>query len=126
MRDCWGGGLDWRTVWRLKERLPRESHYKTALAMDRDLAEVAAREPEPEPGGLEPPSPLGYTLDTYLLLTLIDCVQGVQAAVIASTGTTPPTPQPMPRPITMLERVREEQWRHRMDRMTALFAPHEV
>ncbi len=73
--------------------------------MDRTLAEQAAEIPEPE--AAEPPTPLGYSLDTHLLLTIIDCLQGVQAAVIASTGTAPPALRPMPRPMTMLERVRE-------------------
>ncbi|MBF6332373.1 hypothetical protein [Nocardia transvalensis] len=125
IRDCFGGGLDWRTVWRLKDRLPRESHYKTAVAMDEQLAETAAAQPEPDADDYEPPTPLGYTLEAYLLLTIIDCLQGVQAAVIASTGTKPPALQPMPRPQTALDRVREQRWRDRMQALVDLFAPHE-
>ncbi|MFI5775979.1 hypothetical protein [Nocardia sp. NPDC051570] len=53
------------------------------------------------------PTPDGYTLDTYLLLTIIDGLQGVQAAVIAAAGADPPQAKPMPRPVTAVDRARE-------------------
>ncbi|WP_405160062.1 hypothetical protein OG203_26930 [Nocardia sp. NBC_01499] len=54
------------------------------------------------------PTPEGYTLHTYLLLSIIDGLQGVQAAVIAAAGATPPTVKPMPRPVTALDLIRDE------------------
>ncbi|MFI9506974.1 hypothetical protein [Nocardia sp. NPDC052566] len=116
IRDCFGPNdlrtRDWRTIWRFKDRLPRGSQYKTALAMDRAIAEeIIALELNGDGEGetsAEEPTPDGYTLDTYLLLGIIDAVQGVQAAVIAAAGADPPAIRPMPRPITALDTVREE------------------
>jgi hypothetical protein len=109
--------LDWRRVWRIKDRLPRESHYKAAVAMDRDIAEQIADLPESE----EPPTPQGYSLDTYLLLTITDCLQAVQAAVIAAAGADPPPVTPMQRPVTALDMVQDERWRTSMQNLIDLF-----
>ncbi|PXX65398.1 hypothetical protein DFR70_104462 [Nocardia tenerifensis] len=85
--------------------------------MDRELAEqiLAVEEATPldvdsyevptEPSG---PTPEGYTIDSYLLLSIIDALQGVQAAVIAAAGADPPQIRPMPRPTSALEIVRDE------------------
>ncbi|MFF0528276.1 hypothetical protein ACFYT3_07780 [Nocardia amikacinitolerans] len=84
--------------------------------MDRELAEqvmavedAAAAldlyEEAEQPAG---PTPEGYTIDSYLLLSIIDALQGVQAAVIAAAGGDPPQIRPMPRPITAVEMVRDE------------------
>lgn len=113
IRDCFGPNelrtRDWRTIWRFKDRLPRGSQYKTALAMDTELAEqLLALEDSDDPHTSEDPTPDGYTLDTYLLLSIIDGLQGVQAAVIAAAGADPPQIRPMPRPVTALDAVREE------------------
>ncbi|MFR9750490.1 hypothetical protein ACL02S_05580 [Nocardia sp. 004] len=77
--------------------------------MDLQLAEeLLALETDDEFPEAEDPTPDGYTLDTYLLLTVIDGLQGVQAAVIAAAGADPPQVKPMPRPVTALDKVREE------------------
>lgn len=129
MRDCFGPvelrTRDWRTIWAFKDRLRRGSEYKVALAMDRGLAERIveledeAREngDEDEFASDEPPTPSGYTLDTYLLLSIVDALQGVQAAVIAAAGADPPSMNPMPRPQTALDVVRDER---RLVRMNSL------
>jgi len=62
---------------------------------DEELEEVAA-------------TPEGYSIDTYLLLSVIDAIQGVQAAVIAAAGVDPPSMRPMPRPATALDEAREQ------------------
>lgn len=111
VRDCFGPRelrtRDWRTIWRFKDRLPHGSHYKTALAMDPVLAEELLALEEDALAD-DRPTPEGYTLDTYLLLSIIDGLQGVQAAVIAAAGADPPRMKPMPRPVTAVEQVREE------------------
>ncbi|MFC9994575.1 hypothetical protein [Nocardia sp. NPDC127526] len=84
--------------------------------MDRELAEqmVAAEQAEAqlesyeEPETSSGPTPEGYTIDTYLLLSIIDALQGVQAAVIAAAGGDPPRITPMPRPVTAADQVRDE------------------
>jgi hypothetical protein len=115
--DWVAGGRDWRQLWRLKDKLPRGSHYKTAVAMDRDIALQVAKLPESK----EPPSPLEYSLDTYLLLTIADCLQGVQAAVIAAAGADPPTVTPMQRPVTALDLVKDEIWKQEMTDLVNMF-----
>ncbi|WP_306358701.1 MULTISPECIES: hypothetical protein [unclassified Nocardia] len=95
--------------------------------MDRELAERAAAD-EPADGDRyepEPPTPVGYTLTNYLLLTLIDSVRSVSASVIAAAGVKPPEMRPMPRPQTALDRVREEQRVARLAALIDIFAPHE-
>lgn len=89
--------------------------------MDVDLAErLLAREEnedrDPDREQVEI-TPEGYTVDTYLLLSVIDAMQGVQAAVIAAAGVDPPRVHPMPRPMTALDAVRERQRRGRINRL---------
>ncbi|WP_405166721.1 hypothetical protein OG203_17445 [Nocardia sp. NBC_01499] len=101
----------------MKDRLPHGSQYRSALAMDRELAEqmLATEQDEADldlyeeadaPSG---PTPEGYTIDSYLLLSIIDALQGVQAAVIAAAGGDPPRLTPMPRPVTAADIVRDAQ-----------------
>ncbi|MFI9508427.1 hypothetical protein [Nocardia sp. NPDC052566] len=120
IRDCFGPTTirtrDWRTIWAFKDRLPHGSQYRSALAMDRELAEqmIAAEQAQAqhesyeEPETTGGPTPVGYTIDTYLLLSIIDALQGVQAAVIAAAGGDPPRMAPMPRPVTAADQVRDE------------------
>ena len=115
-------------MWRFKDRLPRESHYKTALAMDRELALALldlekAREESGEERPDPVPTPLGYSLDTYLLLAIVDALMGVQAAVIAAAGADPPTITPMQRPATAMDVVREERRLDSMQDLINLFTP---
>ncbi|MFC3963510.1 hypothetical protein [Nocardia jiangsuensis] len=118
VRDCFGPATirtrDWRTIWAFKDRLPHGSQYRSALTTDRELAEqvVAAEEARPDlgeqPDGPTGPSPEGYTIDSYLLLSIIDALQGVQVAVIAAAGGDPPAVTPMPRPVAAVDLVRDE------------------
>lgn len=92
--------------------------------MDRSIAEqIIAQEDEDDE--LEPadPTPEGYTLDTYLLLAIIDALQGLQATVIAAAGADPPTVQPMPRPVTALDAVRDERRLNSMQDLIDIFSP---
>ncbi|WP_278266217.1 hypothetical protein [Nocardia sp. AG03] len=99
--------------------------------MDAELAEqmLAAEQAEialdlyeekSEPAG---PTPEGYTIDSYLLLSIIDALQGVQAAVIAAAGGDPPRVTPMPRPVTAVDIARDtkrdESMQNLIDEFTA-------
>ncbi|MCM6774655.1 hypothetical protein NDR87_13020 [Nocardia sp. CDC159] len=96
------------------------------MLMDTQLAEQAlALDDDTD----HAPTPDGYSLDTYLLLTIIDGLQGVQAAVIAAAGADPPRVEPMPRPVTAVERVREERRLRTMQELIDVFtasAPSDV
>jgi hypothetical protein len=94
------------------ERLPAHGHYKSALAMD----EVwAARILELEEKGqavaaaADPTqlTPLGYSPEVSYLSLIADRLVGVRDAVIAGAGNDPPPGQPLPRPVTALDRLRE-------------------
>ncbi|MFD3703325.1 hypothetical protein ACFWUP_09280 [Nocardia sp. NPDC058658] len=95
------------------------------MALDRELAEywLDIEDSEEDPDAEEPPTPEGYTLDTYLLLSIIDGLQGVQAAVIAAAGADPPAVKPMPRPQTALDTVREERRLAVMNSIVDIFKP---
>lgn len=68
------------------------------------------------------PTPEGYTLHTYLLLSIIDGLQGVQAAVIAAAGAHPPSVKPMPRPVTALDLIRDERRLQSMQKLIDEFS----
>ncbi|WP_405164721.1 hypothetical protein OG203_06280 [Nocardia sp. NBC_01499] len=109
-----------------KDRLPTGSHYRSALLMDRELAEehLEAEETLGEDDVEEAPSgprPEGYTLDTYLLMAIIDALQGVQATIIAAAGADPPAVRPLPRPMSALEIVREDRREASMQTLIDLF-----
>ncbi|QIS16595.1 hypothetical protein [Nocardia arthritidis] len=96
--------------------------------MDRTIArEILALEAAAAADGTAPsedaPTPDGYTMDTYLLLGIIDALQGVQAAVIAAAGADPPAIKPMPRPVTALDTVREELRLRSMQHLIDEFLP---
>ncbi len=84
--------------------------------MDRELAEqiLAAEQVEvdldlyEETDELTGPTPEGYTIDSYLLLSIIDALQGVQVAVIAAAGGDPPAITPMPRPVSAVDLARDQ------------------
>ncbi|MFD3511131.1 hypothetical protein [Nocardia sp. NPDC058666] len=96
--------------------------------MDRELAEqLLGHDDDDDFATDDGPSPDGYTLDTYLLLTVIDGLQGVQAAVIAAAGADPPPIKPMPRPMTAVDLLREERRLQTMhDLVEAFEAPAEI
>ncbi|MFJ4652701.1 hypothetical protein ACIP5Y_15680 [Nocardia sp. NPDC088792] len=110
-----------------KDRLPTGSHFRSAVMMDREIAEqhIAVEEAlgdndvdETEPSG---PRPEGYTLDTYLLMAIIDALQGVQATIIAAAGADPPAVRSMPRPMSAVETIREERRTTSMQALIDLF-----
>ncbi|NQE89017.1 hypothetical protein [Nocardia terpenica] len=68
-------------------------------------------------------SPVGYSIDTYLLLSIIDALMGVQAAIVAAAGADPPHVTPMPRPETAVDRVREQRRTASMQALIDLFTP---
>lgn len=114
-----------------KDRLPTGSQYRGAVLMDRELAadhldaeEAAGAEHDDEmPSN---PRPEGYTLDTYMLMGIIDALHGVQATIIAAAGSDPPTMRSLPRPMAAIEILREERRTASMQTLIDLFSPPPV
>jgi hypothetical protein len=109
-----------------KDRLPAGSQFRGALLMDRELAEerldvedaLGDDDLDEAPTG---PRPEGYTLDTYMLMAIIDALHGVQATIIAAAGADPPTVRPLPRPMSAVEILREERRSVSMQTLIDLF-----
>ncbi|WP_225725465.1 MULTISPECIES: hypothetical protein [unclassified Nocardia] len=114
-----------------KDRLPTGSHYRGAVMMDRELAEehldaeeaLSTDDVEETPAG---PRPEGYTLDTYMLMAIIDALHGVQATIIAAAGADPPSVRPLPRPMSATEIIREQRRASSMQALIDLFTPPPV
>lgn len=113
-------------MWAFKDRLPRGSQFKAALLMDPDLAQrMFETEQEDPEASLTPvdPTPEEYTLQAHLLLAIADKLSGLQSAVIAAAGVEPPRPDPMPRPVTALDDLREEKRLAGISQLIADFSP---
>ncbi|MGS2807377.1 hypothetical protein [Nocardia sp. MW-W600-9] len=125
IRDCIGPQAlrtrDWRTIWRLKDRLPLGSHYKTALSTDRTLAELFLDDEAAHGRDESDWNAQGFTAETYLPMTIADNLQAVQAAVIAAAGVDLPPIVPIVRPTTALDDLREERRRRAIERLVAPF-----
>jgi hypothetical protein len=110
--------LSVRKLYELLDALPHYGHYKSALAMDEEWAEMMLDMEEQGENPItstEPPdmTPLGYT-DVIARLDLIaDRVLAVRGAVFAANSDGGQEPQftPMDRPVTAIERVRERRAR---------------
>lgn len=86
--------------------------------MDPDLARQILEAEDQNPGAAPgDPTPEEYTLQAHLLLAIADKLSGLQSAVIAAAGVDPPRPDPMPRPVTALEEIREQR---RLEGLTKL------
>ncbi|MFE3754558.1 hypothetical protein ACFXO9_09650 [Nocardia tengchongensis] len=95
----------------MMDREIAEQHLDAEAALGDEEIDETATTPRPE----------GYTLNTYLLMAIIDALQGVQATIIAAAGSDPPTMRPLPRPITAVETLREERRTQSMQALVDLF-----
>ncbi|QDP09776.1 hypothetical protein FNU77_08635 [Prescottella equi] len=108
-RDLYG----WPQLYRLLSRLPTDSHYQAARAMDRRLAEaILAQRGEDEKNGVEPtPTPLspqGFTQGIYLQMATVEAIRVLTATVRAALGDKSPPPLPLERPVTAIQLVERE------------------
>ncbi|MFD4357893.1 hypothetical protein ACFWPX_35495 [Nocardia sp. NPDC058518] len=94
------------------------------MSTDRPLAELFLRDEstDTQPDEVNGDA-RGFTVDTYLLMTIVDNLQAVQAAVIAAAGVDPPPVVPLTRPTTALEELREERRRRGLELLIAQFCP---
>jgi hypothetical protein len=90
-----GGGLTYRRVRVLLDRLPPESATKTKMRdkfSDEELAEFT----KSRSGDIRGHGPLSRT--DLILFDVIDTLRWVEHAVYRSQGAKPPKPEPTPRP----------------------------
>lgn len=111
-------GLDLGVLWRerrvrktlnLLARLPRQSHYKAALASD---DEVVALMPE-SLGDYRPPL-TEWSPEVEHLAVIADAVRALPAVISASAGVKngPAVPKSLPRPDTAWERLKAKRARN--------------
>lgn len=120
--DFFRGRRPWGQLLRFADRLPPESHYKTAVAMDPDVAALLAGLPEGEaPAKL---TPLGYSPLIARLDAVIDGQQEMHATLAVMTQLLArrkqvkrPPVRHQPRPVTAIEEARK---RAEVDEMRAV------
>lgn len=113
--DWFRGVRPWSKLYRLIDRLPRDSRYKAALAMDPEYARVAARRMA-DAGVAEEPAmtPLGWSREVELLTSLLEAILHVRSAVVGGYAKNPPKVKPLPRPRTALQ---EAMWELERDEL---------
>lgn len=113
------GGRSWRQFYAFLERLPYWGHYKSTLAMNEawankvlDMEERGERTP-PGAGEDDDLTPLGYSDIVARLDLIADRVMLVRTATQAGYTRDHEEPRldPLPRPVTALERERERRAR---------------
>lgn len=103
--DYFRGDRPWGQLVRIVAGLPDCGKFKSAMAMDEDLAAVLADMPDPE-GEPPPLSPHGYGLLERLVLRQNDLIKQLIHVTIGAAGGKPGAFQPEPRPSTAIERAR--------------------
>ncbi|MFE5290212.1 hypothetical protein ACFRAQ_35115 [Nocardia sp. NPDC056611] len=64
-------------------------------------------------------SSAGYSIDSYLLLSVCDLLQQLITTLIAVNGTSPPRVKPMQRPVSALDRAKATRERSAVDETLA-------
>ncbi|MFJ4653852.1 hypothetical protein ACIP5Y_21505 [Nocardia sp. NPDC088792] len=92
--------------------------------MDPQIAERMLADEETDPlAAPADPTPEEYTTDTHVLLAIADGIGYLRSAVIAAAGVDPPRVEPMPRPVTALDEIREAKRRTAIDKLIEDFTP---
>ncbi len=99
----------WRYLLLRIDNLPRNSAYMEALSLDEELAAQAAKLPAPK----GPPVRMrDWSPELEMLTILIDRLGEVIKAVVAVQGGKPPKIQPMPRPKTAADDLKDPRRQH--------------
>jgi hypothetical protein len=94
----------YRLILNVIGRLPRNSHYKSAMALDEELARDA-----PDPVGVYRPPLTEWSPEREALADVVDSLRVLPAVIAASAGAKGMTvPDPTPRPETAYQRVLAE------------------
>ncbi|MDJ0404037.1 hypothetical protein QNA23_11140 [Rhodococcus erythropolis] len=119
MLDFFRHVLPWTKLYRLLERLPPESHYKAARAMDPELAEMILNRPASEG---PPPrlSPQGYSHGIYLQMMTVEAIRSLDYTLKAVNGNKPAYPTMLERPKTAAQILDLERDRVEVDRVLGL------
>ena len=136
LTDLWRARR-WRFLLNLIDHLPRHTYYSEAVSNDpehaRMLAEAMAKRAEEADGESGPSGPPMHiwSPEVSALTDLTDAVRRVEYAIVATNsekGKGPKPPEPLPRPVSMLdrERKRSEYARRKAkhDKLAARLLPH--
>lgn len=92
---------------RLIHQLPQASRFNAAVAMDPEHVEAIVQARAGDQQTAYHPPLAEWKTDNEQLATIADLLQNVIAAVVASSGATPPKIKPMPRPRSEFDAARE-------------------
>lgn len=107
------------------EGLPAASRYQAAIANDEEVAQMILDMEEENGGASEWSPPLSeYDLNNTLLSLIVDSLASLQATIVAVNGGKPSKPEPLPRPKTAVDRLREKRSQERQQVIVDIFAPH--
>lgn len=122
---AWWQQRRWKALLELIDELPTASRFNEAVLNDREFAEaVVANESKSDGDKSEwAPRVSEFDLHALLLRDIIQSLQGVQAAVIATVGKPPKFP-PYPSPRTALDDARERLLHEWADDLIARLTPH--
>lgn len=109
----------WSQLYRFLERLPPESHYKAARAMDFELAQAMLDRPPPE-GPPVPLGPQGYSHGIYLQMATVEAIRSLDYTLKTVNGNKPPYPSMLERPKTAYQILDLERDRAEVDRVLGL------
>ncbi len=116
----------WGQLERFLTRLPSHGHYKSALADDDDFAQQYARS-RPDAAGepSAPPTMLGWSPTYGLLVALLETTRQHIAITVAchSESGQVESPDPLPRPVTAIERAQEALRRNARAARMAILIP---
>ncbi len=104
------------------DHLPRASAYMQAMVEDEELAEQIADEPDSKT--LPTRQMRDWTPVVELLSVIADRIAENTQVVAATAGAKPHRIEPMPRPGSALERVREHKRRTHHRKVVAMVLPH--
>jgi hypothetical protein len=102
------------------EHLPVTSAYHTAIAEDEDLAEELARLPEQT---ARPPRLREFSPEVQVLAEVRDLLATLINVQIARAGKKPSKVKPYPRPVSAVERIRQQQRYQRHKSLVAQLIP---
>lgn len=121
----WWQDRRWVGLLELIDQLPAASRFNEAILNDPEFARAAVAH-ESGDGPAWAPKISEFDLHATLLRDVVQTLQGVQVAVIASAGGKPPKVSPYPVPRTALDAAREALLHEWADDLIGRLTPHAV
>jgi hypothetical protein len=118
---------DWRLLQGMIDRLPRNSYYKSALALDEDYQQMLMEYEEQHGAGSTPewaPPLTTYTAEVEMLRDVVNELRTLVHVQLAAGGGKPGKPQYVPPPTTAAKRVAWKQRERKHKALAARLLPH--